>query len=109
METLKTKIRHVPDFPKPGILFYDITTLLRDPEGSATSIDALASSVRGQGHRPRRGHREPRLHPRRRRWPTASAPGSCRPQAGQASVEDARGRATRSSTAPTRSRCTTTP
>ena len=34
--TLKTKIRNVPDFPKPGILFYDITTLLRDRRGSAT-------------------------------------------------------------------------
>ncbi len=33
---LKTKIRHVPDFPKPGILFYDITTLLNDRRGSAT-------------------------------------------------------------------------
>ena len=33
MDTLKSKIRHVPDFPKPGILFYDITTLLQDPTG----------------------------------------------------------------------------
>jgi len=41
METLKTKIRHVPDFPKPGILFYDITTLLRDGEGFRIVIDAL--------------------------------------------------------------------
>ena len=31
MESLKSLIRHVPDFPKPGILFYDITTLLADP------------------------------------------------------------------------------
>ena len=30
---LKAHIRHVPDFPKPGILFYDITTLLREPAG----------------------------------------------------------------------------
>jgi adenine phosphoribosyltransferase len=42
METLKTKIRHVPDFPKPGILFYDITTLLNDREGFRDMIDALA-------------------------------------------------------------------
>jgi adenine phosphoribosyltransferase len=33
MDHLKTKIRHIPDFPKPGILFYDITTLLNDPQG----------------------------------------------------------------------------
>ena len=32
-EFLKSRIREVPDFPKPGILFYDITTLLRDPQG----------------------------------------------------------------------------
>ncbi len=31
MDQLRAKIRNVPDFPKPGILFYDITTLLRDP------------------------------------------------------------------------------
>jgi adenine phosphoribosyltransferase len=35
---LKQHIRHVPDFPKPGILFYDITTLLRDPRGFATTL-----------------------------------------------------------------------
>jgi adenine phosphoribosyltransferase len=40
---LKQKIRHVPDFPKPGILFYDITTLLRDPDGFRMVIDALAA------------------------------------------------------------------
>ena len=40
---LKTQIRHIPDFPKPGILFYDITTLLRDPAGFRATIDALAA------------------------------------------------------------------
>lgn len=39
---LKSKIREVPEFPKPGILFYDITTLLRDPEGFRSAIDVLA-------------------------------------------------------------------
>jgi adenine phosphoribosyltransferase len=42
-EFLKGKIRHVPDFPKPGILFYDITTLLRDPEGLKVALDAMAA------------------------------------------------------------------
>ncbi len=42
-EVLKSRIREIPDFPKPGILFYDITTLLRDPEGFRLSIDALAA------------------------------------------------------------------
>ena len=41
-EPLKKLIREIPDFPKPGILFYDITTLLKDKVGLATLIDALA-------------------------------------------------------------------
>jgi adenine phosphoribosyltransferase len=41
MEALKDKIRHVPDFPKAGILFYDITTLLRDPAGFHLAVDSL--------------------------------------------------------------------
>jgi adenine phosphoribosyltransferase len=41
-EPLKKLIREVPDFPKKGILFYDITTLLKDKRGLATLIDALA-------------------------------------------------------------------
>ena len=39
----------MPDFPKPGILFYDITTLLGDPEGLRATIDALASPYLGAG------------------------------------------------------------
>lgn len=42
MEQLKTKIRHVPDFPKAGILFYDITTLLQDKDGFRAAVDSLA-------------------------------------------------------------------
>lgn len=41
-EALKQLIREVPDFPKPGILFYDITTLLKDKLGFAKLIDALS-------------------------------------------------------------------
>ncbi len=41
MENLKKLIREVPDFPKPGILFYDITTLLKDPGGLKSVVDAL--------------------------------------------------------------------
>ena len=48
MESLKEKIRHVPNFPKPGILFYDITTLLRDPTGLRSAIDALATPYRDE-------------------------------------------------------------
>jgi adenine phosphoribosyltransferase len=42
-ETLKARIRHVPDFPKPGILFYDVTTLLRDPEGFRLAIEHMTT------------------------------------------------------------------
>jgi len=42
MEELKTKIRSVPDFPKAGILFYDITTLLQDPSGLRGAIDSMS-------------------------------------------------------------------
>ena len=46
MQALKQRIRHVPDFPKPGILFYDVTTLLKDPEGFRMAVDEMA-----KGHR----------------------------------------------------------
>jgi adenine phosphoribosyltransferase len=49
MDTLKARIRHVPDFPKPGILFYDITPLLNDPQGFRDMIDALSSPYAGKG------------------------------------------------------------
>jgi adenine phosphoribosyltransferase len=40
-DELRAKIREIPDFPKPGILFYDITTLLKDPVAYRASIDAM--------------------------------------------------------------------
>jgi adenine phosphoribosyltransferase len=43
IEALKELVRTVPDFPKPGILFYDITTLLKDKTGFAKLIDAMAA------------------------------------------------------------------
>ncbi len=49
MDTLKAKIRHVPDFPKAGILFYDVTTLLRDPQGLRVAIDSLSLPFEGRG------------------------------------------------------------
>jgi adenine phosphoribosyltransferase len=48
MDALKSKIRTVPDFPKQGILFYDITTLLRDPSGFKEAIDSLVAPHRDQ-------------------------------------------------------------
>ena len=49
MDHLKAKIRHVPDFPKAGILFYDITTLMQEPAGFRAAIDSLATPFEGQG------------------------------------------------------------
>jgi adenine phosphoribosyltransferase len=46
---LKQHIRSVPDFPKAGILFYDITTLLRDPQGFQMTTDLLATPYLGAG------------------------------------------------------------
>jgi adenine phosphoribosyltransferase len=47
MDNLKKLIREVPDFPKPGILFYDITTMLKDPRGLRGTIDALRAQYKG--------------------------------------------------------------
>jgi adenine phosphoribosyltransferase len=49
MDHLKSKIRNVPDFPKAGILFYDITTLMQDAPGFRAAIDSLALPFREQG------------------------------------------------------------
>ena len=48
MDDLKKLIREVPDFPKPGILFYDITTLLKDPLGLHRAVDLLANHYVGR-------------------------------------------------------------
>jgi len=48
MENLRKLIREVPDFPKPGINFYDITTLLKDPEGLRSTINAMAKEFEGE-------------------------------------------------------------
>ena len=49
MDDLKKLIREIPDFPKPGILFYDITTLLKDKKGFRASIDGLKNRYEGLG------------------------------------------------------------
>ena len=45
-ETLRERIREIPDFPKPGILFYDITTLLKDAGAFKEAIDLLTEPFR---------------------------------------------------------------
>ncbi len=48
MDNLRALIREVPDFPKPGINFYDITTLLKHPDGLRQTVDALAAEYQGE-------------------------------------------------------------
>ena len=48
MNDLKTLIREVPDFPKPGINFYDITTLLKNGPGLRRVFDAMHERYKGQ-------------------------------------------------------------
>jgi adenine phosphoribosyltransferase len=48
-EELRAKIREVPDFPKPGILFYDITTLLKDAEAYREAIRLMLEPHRDEG------------------------------------------------------------
>jgi adenine phosphoribosyltransferase len=48
VEGLKRYIREIPDWPKPGVLFYDITTLLKDPVGLHHAVDVLASHYVGR-------------------------------------------------------------
>ena len=43
VESLRAEIREVPDFPKPGILFYDITTLIKQPKPFAEAIDLMVA------------------------------------------------------------------
>jgi adenine phosphoribosyltransferase len=49
MDHLKSLIREVPDFPKPGINFYDITTLLKDAQGLTTVFDTIRDRYVGKG------------------------------------------------------------
>ncbi len=45
---IKSRIRTIPDYPKPGIQFRDITTLLQDPEGLRISVEGLVKPFRGE-------------------------------------------------------------
>jgi len=47
-EDLRAKIREIPDFPKPGILFYDITTLLKDAAAFKEAIDLMLEPYRDE-------------------------------------------------------------
>ena len=86
--TSASKIRDVPDFPQPGIVFKDIMPLLADGEALAAAVDRLAewAEPREPGPRPRRGGA--RLHHRRRAGLPARLRLRRRPQARQAPLAD---------------------
>ncbi|MCL2015375.1 MAG: adenine phosphoribosyltransferase [Defluviitaleaceae bacterium] len=44
---LKNMVRNIPDFPTPGVMFRDITTVLKDPKGLVLAVDAIAESLQG--------------------------------------------------------------
>ncbi len=46
-DDLRALIRTIPDFPKPGVQFRDITTLLLDPKGFTATIDRMAAQISG--------------------------------------------------------------
>jgi adenine phosphoribosyltransferase len=48
-EDLRAKIREIPDFPKPGILFYDITTLLKEADAYREAIDLMVEPYKNEG------------------------------------------------------------
>lgn len=48
MDDLKKLIREIPDHPKPGVLFYDLTTLLQDPRGFHSLVDRLCEHYNGK-------------------------------------------------------------
>ena len=84
---LEAYIRDIPDFPKEGIVFKDITPLLASPEGFRKAIDMLAEPYRGRGGHEGARRRGARLHPRRRARVRARRGLRSRPQARQAAVE----------------------
>ena len=105
---LRARVRDVPDFPKPGILFRDLTPLMGDGVALRAAVDLLAEAV--VRHRP-----ELIVAIESRGFifgaPVAASLGvglRARAQAGQAAAQDPPPRATTWSTAPTRWRCTPT-
>ena len=87
-EELRAKIREIPDFPKPGILFYDITTLLKDRAAYKEAIDLMCEPYKGEQHRCRRRDGVAWLHLQRPARLPARGRTRAGPQAGQAAGRD---------------------
>ena len=102
---IKSLVRTIPDYPKPGIMFRDITTLLGDAKGLTACIDLMAALLYArQGRRGGCRHRGARLYSWAAPWRTGWAAVSCR-SARRASCRARRSaRITSSNTAPISSR-----
>ena len=70
-EELRAKIREIPDFPKPGILFYDITTLLKDAGAFQESIELMIEPFRDKKIDARRRAWSRAASSSARRWPSS--------------------------------------
>ena len=92
VDDLRALIREVPDFPKPGIRFYDITTLLKEPDAFREVIDRMADAGRRHPGRRRRRHGVARVHLQRAAGLQARRRLRPSPQARQAAGGDDRGR-----------------
>lgn len=77
VDTIRSLIREIPDHPKPGILFYDITPVLANPDGFAALIEAMTAPFRASGITKVAGI-EARGFTLAAPWPRNSAPDSCR-------------------------------
>ena len=101
-------IRSIPDYPKPGIMFRDITTLLGNARAFRRAVDELVQPWAGDEDRQGRRHRGARLHPRRRGGASGLGRLHADPQEGQAAAQERAASPTRWNTASTRWRCTRT-
>ncbi len=81
---IKRYIRTIPDYPRPGIMFRDITTLLANLHAFRAAVDELVWPFLKCRHQLCGGHRGPRLHSRRRRRPRLGAGICSNSQEGQA-------------------------
>ena len=75
---IKSLIRTVPHYPKQGVMFRDITTLLKDPVGFRVTINEFVHRYTGAKIDKIAAHRVARLHHRRRAGVSARASASCR-------------------------------
>ena len=101
---LKDLVRTIPDYPKPGIMFRDITTLLGHANGLRACIERLVAPFTNRRIEFGGRHRGPRIYPRRRRRRSLALRLRADPQEGQAARPRPSARSTSWSTESTSSK-----